>query len=571
MTLTEKGPSPGGVHSGKPRAVARRQPGLIADTILLGVVGGLSAPLFLLMLRTAEHLFLNLIAGYYPPELPSEGGALVQHVGAHGLWLLPAVTALGGLITGILVYVFAPEAEGHGTDAVVRSFHDSAGYVRPPVPAVKLIASAISLGSGGAGGREGPTALISSGFASVYATLSKRTEEDRRLLLLVGMASGLSAIFRSPVGTAVFAVEVLYGGMEFEAGALAYTTLGSIVAYGTSGLFVGWTPLFHVPGGFVVSGSDYAWYLVLGGLAGLLAGVVPQVFYTARDLFKALPAPRIVRPAIGGLAVGLIASRLPQVVSGGYGWIQLAINGQLTMGLMAVLVAAQLAAFSLTISSGGSAGVFEPTLFMGTMLGGFVARMGGLPIAPFAVVGMASVFAGAARVPLATLLMVAEMTGGYSLLVPSALSVMASYLIEEAVSSRLKYRSLYQTQVPGPSESPVHALDYLRKALRLLSERHVSVPAGIGALDLHAVLASGFAVELGDGKRLLLSRVAAGGPLAGRPLRANFPAGEDTKAEAVLVLRAGHTLWPRADLVAEPGDELLVIESGPRRQESGGH
>ncbi len=158
-------------------------------------------------------------------------------------------TTLGGLISGILVYSIAPEAEGHGTDTAVRAFHRENGFIRPRVTPLKIVASAITIGSGGSAGREGPTALFSAGVGSIYASMTHRTDAEKRLLVLVGMAAGLSAIFRSPIGTAIFAVEVLYGEMEFEAGALIYTMIGSIIAYAVNGLFVGWQPLFQVPSG----------------------------------------------------------------------------------------------------------------------------------------------------------------------------------------------------------------------------------------------------------------------------------------------------------------------------------
>ena len=294
---------------------------LIVDTILLGVVGALSAQLFIILLHWSEGFFLTWLAGYQPPGLPEEGGVLRQVIGSHGLWLVPLATTLGGLISGFMVYALAPEAEGHGTDTAVKAFHHLGGRIRARVPLVKMLASAITIGSGGAAGREGPTALISAGIGSVYASLERRSDEERRLLTLIGMAAGLSAIFRSPVGTAMFAIEVLYSDMEFDGGALLYTLLGSVVAYAVNGLFVGWQPLFHVPAGLVVAQfTDYLWYIVLGATAGVVATLLPNVFYLIRDGFAALPIPPHFKPALGGLGIGLLALGLPQVLAGGYGW-----------------------------------------------------------------------------------------------------------------------------------------------------------------------------------------------------------------------------------------------------------
>ena len=319
--------------------VKESEPRLLAEAAVLGVVGALAAQCFTYALRICEHFFLNWIAGYQPPGLPAEGGVLKQVIGPHGLWLIPGATTIGGLISGFLVYTFASEAEGHGTDTVVKAFHRTGGFIRARVAPLKLVASAITIGSGGAAGREGPTALIGAGVGSIYATISHRHDEERRVLILMGMAAGLSAIFRSPIGAAFFAVEVLYGNMEFETGALLYTMLASVVAYGVNGLFVGWQPLFYFPPSVVpLQPLRYVWFGVLGCASGLVATLLPVVFYRLRDAFRALPFPAAINPAIGGLGVGLLALKFPQILGGGYGWIQEAINGQIAVKLLLVLI-----------------------------------------------------------------------------------------------------------------------------------------------------------------------------------------------------------------------------------------
>jgi CIC family chloride channel protein len=442
---------------------------IIIDTILLGVVGALGAQVFTLMLKGVEALLLTGLTGYTPPGLPDEGGVLKQVIGPHGMWLIPLATTLGGLISGILVYSLAPEAEGHGTDTVVKAFHRAAGFIRARVAPLKGVASAITIGSGGAAGREGPIALISAGIGSIYATLGKRSEEDRRLLVLIGMAAGLAAIFRSPVGTAIFAIEVLYSDMEFEAGALFFTMLGSIVAYVVNGLFVGWRPLFQVPRGLMLPEfSDYWWYAALGVGSGVAATLLPVVFYGLRDVFHKVPVPPHIKPAIGGLCVGLLALALPQVLGGGYGWIQEAMDDRLPLMILLALIFAKMLAFALTVSSGGSGGVFAPSLFVGAMVGGLMAKLFHQPSAAYVIVGMGAVFGGAARVPIATLLMVTEMTGGYKLLVPAALAVMLSYFVQTILSSPLKYKSLYEAQMASRAESPAHYMENFCIALNLM-------------------------------------------------------------------------------------------------------
>jgi CIC family chloride channel protein len=546
--------------SGVVRALKGRH-SLILDTVLLGLVGALSAQLFTLMLRAAQAFFLTGLAGYQPPGLPNEGGVLQTVIGPHGLWLIPVVTTLGGLITGILVYGLAPEAEGHGTDTAVKAYHHASGFIRARIPPLKMIASAITIGSGGTAGREGPTALITAGVGSLYATFTNRSEEERRLLVLIGMASGLSAIFRSPIGTAIFAVEVLYGGMEFEGSALLYTMLGAVVAYAVNGLFVGYRPLFQVQLTSTPQFFDYPWYVGLGIAAGLVATLLPLVFYGIRDIFRALPIAPHFKPAIGGLALGLLALVLPQVLGGGYGYVQEAINGQLSAQLLLALIFGEMLALSLTISSGGSGGVFAPSLFIGAMLGSLLAQVFHQSPAALTIVGMAAVFGGAARVPIATLFMVTEMTGDYALLVPAALSVMLSFLIQNTLSARLKYKSLYEAQVPIRYDSPAHYIEHVEAVLRLFSERQLSVPATITHLDLRLLLASGIPVDVPGNKQLIIGVLRADSPYVGQPIQTYFSLNRRDEVEIIAIFRRGHTHVPHAHLVLLAEDRLLAIAS----------
>lgn len=536
------------------------KPRLLLDSVILGIVGGLSAQLFIWMLRLSQRIFLVWLAGYQPPGLPEEGGVLRQVIGPHGLWLVPIATTLGGLISGALVYGLAPETEGHGTDTVVKAVHWTGSVLRARVAPVKMLASAITIGSGGSAGREGPTALIAAGFGSVYASLLHRPERERRLLVLMGMAAGLSAIFRSPIGTAIFAVEVLYGGMDFEADALIYCMLAAIVAYAVNGWFVGWQSLFQFPvHPYVERLSDYGWYVVLGAASGVVAAILPEVFYRIRDAFGALRVPSWIKPGIGGLGVGLLALRLPQVLGGGYGWIQEAIDGHLALGLLLVLVVAKILAFSLTVSSGGSGGVFAPSLFVGAMLGGVFAGVFHHAPAGLVIVGMAAVFGGAARVPIATLLMVAEMTGGYQLLVPAGLAVMLSFLIQIKLSSFFKYESLYEAQVAGRIDSPAHRSENVQIAVRLLDQGKVSLPPQVNHLHLAALLQSGVALDLPDGSQIMAGALRPESPWVGKQIQSRSLVGPVADAKIVAILRGKTVMLARPETVLQPGDRLLFI------------
>jgi CIC family chloride channel protein len=516
--------------------IQSREQRLILDAVLLGLVGAACAIAFVWLLQQVTDLVAK---------------------GPAALWWIPLATTAGGLVSGLLVYGLCPEAEGHGTDTVVHAFHRSGGRLRARAPFVKMIASALTIGSGGSAGREGPTALITAGIGSIYASLVERTEEEQRIVGLMAMAAGLSAVFRSPIGTAVFAVEVLYSDMEIEARPLVYTLIAAVVAYAATGMMSGWGALFSVPATLAVTDSAYyAWYAVLGVAAGLVASAIPSIFYGTRDAFARIPIPRGLKPALGGLGVGLIALFLPQVLGGGYPWIQSAIDGKLALEVLAMLIVAKTVALSLTIGSGGSGGVFAPTLFVGSMLGALLARLLDQPTAAFAVVGMGAVFAGAARVPLASLLMVTEMTAGYHLLAPAGLAVGISYLLQRSLTRARRYPTLYEAQVRGLSDSPVHHDELLLQAAHLLAQRDVRIPDSIEPLDLVALLHAGVPVHLPGGQFLALVTVSEKCAQLGTP----FPKLAEAVPQARIagVLRGDRLLAPEPRLALEPGDALLV-------------
>ncbi|MEP6692760.1 MAG: chloride channel protein, partial [Gemmatimonadaceae bacterium] len=442
------------------------------------------------------------------------------------------------------------------------AFHRTEGAIRGRVAPVKLIASAITIAAGGSAGREGPIALVAASIGSWYATITKRDARDRRLLLLVGAAAGLSAVFRSPIGCALMVIEVLYSDMEFEAGALLYCTLAAIVAYALNGLVAGWEPLFRVPPlAPLRKPLESGWFIALGAAAGVVATATPELFYRARDAFRRLPVSPIARPAIGALLSGLIALAVPQVIAGGYGWMQMAIDGRIAVGTLAVLVVAKLVAMSLTVGSGGSGGVFAPTLFVGAMLGGVVAAVAGLPAAPFVIVGMAAVFAGAARVPIATLMMVTEMTGGYTLLVPAALAVIISYFVQVRLSKHLRYRSLYEAQVATRAASPAHHAHHLQVAIGLLRERAPHDLSGVGELDLVALLRSGLAVELPGERRLVAGALKGDSPFVGTSVGASGRKLDGGDTNILALVRDEQMVVPDASTMLAAGDRLVVVAS----------
>ncbi|HQU17201.1 MAG: hypothetical protein B7Z66_13930 [Chromatiales bacterium 21-64-14] len=541
-----------------------RTPRLMILSVFLGVVGALGAQVFLWMLHTGNRFLLEWISGYHPLTVAEAHGMATAPALGHWYWLVPIATTLGGLLSGFIVYTWAPEAEGHGTDAAVKTFHRTGGRMRYRAPPIKALASAITIGSGGSGGREGPTAQIAAGVGAITGGLLKLPDDERRYLILIGMAAGLSAIFKSPLGTAFFAVEILYSGMAFEGEALIFTLVGSAVAYGLTGLFDGWTPLFMLPHGVTFGQPlDVGWFIVLAVVAGILGAILPTVFYFIRDAFHRLRVPNQVKPAIGGLALGLIGIFVPQLLSGGYGYTQFALQGGAAMSLwlLFALSIGKVLALSLTISSGGSGGVFGPSLFVGAFLGAAFAALlhaagiTGVDPSALAVVGMAAFFAGAARVPIASMLMVVEMTGGYDLIMPAMLAVTVSYLVQSFLTRNARYPTLYETQVRGPVDSPANLETYRRIVADFLKEQRVKVDIRLLDKHLDNALEGREGIPLLGGREHLISL----------PLRAGTPvAGEEVRAlgcRDILiagVLRGEKHLVPTGDTRLQVGDQLLV-------------
>ncbi len=429
--------------------------------VLIGIVAGLGAIAFFAAIEWSTKLLLGGITDWAPPLPAGEGTPVVSDIGRR--WLIPVVTTLGGLLSGLIVFSLAPEAEGHGTDAAIEAFHERAGKIRARIPPIKLLASAITIGSGGSAGREGPTAQIAAGFGSWLGDIFRLSAHDRRIAVAVGVGSGIGAIFKAPLGGAILSAEILYV-RDFELEAIVPGFIASVVGYSVFGAWAGWTPVFGNGVAFQFDQpSSLVWYAALGLLAGLGGIAYARVFYGVRDLFHNIRIPPHVKPAIGGLGVGLIALAFPQVLSMGYGWVQLAIDGntaELAVGTMIALVALKILATSLSIGSGGSGGVFAPGLVIGSMLGGSMwgllhGHVPWMPAAsgPFVIVGMMALFGGVAKAPIAVILMVAEMTNEFSMVVPAMLATTIAYLISGNVR-------IYESQPETRADSPAHRGEY---------------------------------------------------------------------------------------------------------------
>jgi chloride channel protein, CIC family len=449
---------------------------------LVGVIAGLGAVGFLLALQGMYSLVLGgLLHFHMPPTLEGERTAITY---PWPWWMTVLTPTVGGLISGLLVFTWAPEAEGHGTDAMIRAFHQGGGTIRTRVPFIKTISSIITIGTGGSAGQEGPIAQIGSGFGSYLARVLRLSVNERRILMLAGAAGGVGAIFRAPLGGALFAGEVLYSSTAFESAALLPCLASSIIAYSTFALFITPQPIFSLPPLTFQGLRDLPLYVGLTILCAAVGWLYTRVFYGVRDrVFKPLPIPRAFKPAVGGAMLGVVALVFPQVMAGGYGWVQwgaigmppeLAAVGEtpyspnMSMGLLLVLSLVKIAATAFTISSGGSGGVFGPSMLIGGMLGGFYGQLmqhllpeTHVAASAFVLVGMGGFFAGVSKTPLTSIVMVSEMTGSYSLLVP----LMLACGLNMAVSRRW---TIYEEQVATPIDSPAHQGDFVVDVLARL-------------------------------------------------------------------------------------------------------
>lgn len=536
---------------------------LVFLCVLVGIVGAIAALTFDALVEFSQHWLLGGIGHYEPP---STGVTSVPEMpsGRSRLWL-PLVTTLGGLLSGWVVYRWAPEAEGHGTDAAVGSYHRRGGEIRGRIPLIKALASALTIGSGGVAGREGPTAQISVGLGTSLARWTKLRGQERRDLVLAGMAAGLAAMFRAPLGMAIFSVEILYSGMVFESEALIYTVIAAVTSYAFFGLFAGWDRLFLIPDDLAVNDpSTLLAFALLGLLAGALGAVLPALLYRVRDLFARLPGPPHIRPAVGGLLVGLIALAVPEVLGTGYGWVELAILEKLPLVTILLLLFLKGPAMALTIGSGGSGGVFAPTVTIGAMLGAALGTILNLsvpgfdvPLAAFVVVGMAAVFAGAARTPISTLIMVAEMTGGYDLIAAAMLANIIAFLVQRSLTSKSAHPTLYESQVETREDSPLHRGVFVRRAMEMVDIGGVE-PAEVRLPRLVNLLRFGGAMPITKGESSLVSvRVEAGSRLT--ELTVADSLGRIDGLTAVAVLRDEDLLTPRGGTRFLAGDRLLAV------------
>ena len=427
------------------------------------------------MLDLSVWALMGRVAGYYPPSPTGEPSPFPDQAVAHSRWILFLLPGLGGLLGGALVHWFAPEAAGHGTDAAIDAYHRHNGSMRARVPLVKAIASSLTIGSGGSAGREGPIAQIGAGVGATLGRWLKLGPADRRVLMAAGLAAGVSAIFRAPMAGSLFAAEVMYRDLDLEYEVIIPSVVASIVAYSVFAMVFGWDPIFATPAFAFRHPAQLAPFTLLGVAVAFAAIGFIKVFYAVHGFFDRLRVSPALKPALGGLATGLVGLFVPQALGTSFGVLQKAIGlthesagtlGVAAVGGLLALAAGKALTTSFSVGSGGSGGVFGPAVVIGGALGGATGLaasilLPGLALQPgaFVLVGMASFFAAAANTPISTIIIVSEMTGNYHLLAPSMWTCMIAYLIA-------RRHSLYHKQVVSRFDSVVHSGGMLDRVLK---------------------------------------------------------------------------------------------------------
>ncbi len=392
---------------------------LIVLAVVIGLVGGLGAIVFRWLLFGIGNLF------FYHDFSVRFSSPLGHSLG----WTVIFLPAIGGLLVGLITHFFAPETRGHGVPEVMEAVAVRGGRIRGRVVVAKALASGLTIGSGGSSGREGPIVQIGSGAASWLSQALRLDAADTRLLVACGATAGITATFNTPIAGVLFGIELIL--LEFKTRSFVPLVTASVFATIVSRLFLGSEPAFVVPAYAFESTWEIPLYLVLGLIAGVAGILVIRALYGTEDLFDRLPLHPVLKPALGGLLLGALGLGFPQVFGVGYETVSTILGGGVgeaglaLAGFLIVLGVVKIAALSLTLGSGGSGGVFAPSLFIGAAIGGAYGVIVNLvfpgataPYQAYALVGMAAVFAAASRATFTSIIMLFEMTLDYDIILP---------------------------------------------------------------------------------------------------------------------------------------------------------
>jgi len=399
--------------------------------LVVGIAGGFGAIVFRYLIFSIQTVFF-------------QGGTPLNNTLGVIVIVIPAI---GGLIVGLIVYFFAREAKGHGVPEVMEAIAMRGGKIRPRVAVIKTIASSICIGSGGSTGREGPIIQIGAAVGSAIGQKLKLPSGGVKILLACGATAGIAATFNTPIAGVIFAIELIL--FELKTRSFIPLVISSITGTIISRIFLGREPAFPLPSYSFVSPYELIFYLILGLLAGSIAVFFIKMMYGTENFFEKLKIKPYFKPMIGGLSVGIIGLFLPQLFGVGYEAVSDVLNESIVVGGIGLLLAlciGKIIANSLTLGSGGSGGVFSPSLFIGAMLGGafgiivhtqFPTITG--TYGAYALVGMAAVFAGMSRGTLTAIIIVFEMTLNYNIILP----LMFACVVSDAVSTFLSKETMY--------------------------------------------------------------------------------------------------------------------------------
>ncbi len=400
--------------------------GLLVLALTVGTGAGLGAVAF----RYLILWFTMLFSGH--ADYGGVGHAPNPLVPWLGIWFVVLAPVVGGLLYGPLIDLFAREARGHGVPEVMLAVAERGGRIRPQVAVIKSLASAICLGCGGSVGREGPIVQIGSALGSALGQALRVPESRLRLLVACGAAGGISATFNAPIAGVIFALELIL--RDFEANSFGVVVLASVVADVIGRAVFGSAAFLTLPAFAMTSLWEYLLYAGLGVCAAFAGVAFIRVLYGCEDLSDRLwRGPEWLRPAAGGLLLGLLLLALPEMYGVGYPALERSIRGEYVVGFLLILLVGKILATSLTIGIGGSGGVFAPSLFMGAMLGSAYGQVMGWalpevvgPAGAYGLVGMGAVFAAAARAPITSVLIIFELTGEYQIILPLMFAVVLS-------------------------------------------------------------------------------------------------------------------------------------------------
>jgi CIC family chloride channel protein len=439
--------------------------GLLALAVLVGAGAGLGAVGFRWLVSAATRLF----SGH--ADYTTAPGAAHPLMPGLGRWFVVAVPVLAGLLYGPLIHLFAREARGHGVPEVMYAVAERGGRIRPRVAAVKALASAVCIGGGGSVGREGPIVQVGSALGSTVGQLVRLPESRLRLLVACGGAGAISATFNAPIAAVFFALELILA--DFAVESFAAVVLASVTASVIGRAVLGDHPFLALPAFRVASPIEYALYGLLGLVAALVGVGFSRTLYFVEDLCdRVWRGPEWLRPAVGGVLLGGLLLVLPQLYGVGYPVLGDAVDGRYVLWFLLVLLAGKMLATSLTIGIGGSGGVFGPSLFIGAMTGAaFGAAVHHLlpgvtaPAGAYALVGMGAVFAGAARTPITAVVIMFELTGEYTIILPLMVAIALAAGASRLISHDTIYtRKLLRRGIDIDRPRPTVRLDQLTVA-----------------------------------------------------------------------------------------------------------